>query len=78
MVQFIRLDMGFQLRLALAERLVFNLLGQERYVALDSAQIVSGLGDWFYRDHEETAARARLPRSVSQRSKSSFSEFAGR
>jgi len=39
-----------QLPLGLAERLVFDLLAQRR-LAVDSLQIVSGLADWFYKEH---------------------------
>jgi hypothetical protein len=41
----------FQLPFGLAERFVFNFVAQHRQVALDSKQIVSGLNDWFYREH---------------------------
>src|ERR1035437_362372 len=60
MVQFVWLAMKFQLRLALAERLVFNLFGQYRTIAIDAAQVVSGLGGWFYRDHARNSGNRQI------------------
>ena len=45
-------DHLLHLPLALAERLVFEVLAQHPNVALDSLQIASQIGgDWFFRDH---------------------------
>lgn len=52
-------DRYFQLPLGLAERLVFNLLAQRR-LAVDSLQIVSGLGDWFYKEHAANSGHKQV------------------
>jgi len=59
-VEFVRFGRTLQLRLALAERLSFNLLAEHGHIALDSAQIVSGLGDWFYRDHARNSGTRQI------------------
>jgi hypothetical protein len=41
----------FQLRLALSQRFLFNLLAENRGVALDAFQIAAGLSCRFYREH---------------------------
>jgi len=59
-VQCLRVGMKFQLHLALAERLVFNLFGQNRTIAMDAAQVVSGLGGWFFRDHARNSGNRQI------------------
>lgn len=41
----------FQIPLALSGRFVFNLLAENRSIALDAFQIAAGLNGWFYREH---------------------------
>jgi hypothetical protein len=49
-----------QLRLGLAERLLFDFLAQRR-IGVDSLQIVSGLsGDWFYREHATNSGHRQV------------------
>jgi len=50
-IQFAHDGSFLQLPLALPQRLAFDFLGQHRRIALDSSQIATGLGDWFYREH---------------------------
>jgi hypothetical protein len=41
---------------------VFDFLAQGRRIALDSSQIVAGLGGWFYRDHAENSGHKQVKR----------------
>ncbi len=50
-----------QLPFGLAERFVFDLLARRR-MAVDSLQIVSGLGDWFYREHASNSGHRQVKR----------------
>jgi hypothetical protein len=53
----------FQLPLGLAQRFVFDFLAQRR-IAVDSLQVVSGLGgDWFYREHASNSGQ-RQPKKI--------------
>jgi hypothetical protein len=49
-----------QLKIGMAERLVFDFLAQRR-IAVDSLQMVSGLaGDWFFREHASNSEQRQI------------------
>jgi len=52
----------FQLPLPLAQRFVFNFVAEHRQTAMDSSQIVSGLSDWFYREHAGNSGVRQITR----------------
>ncbi len=54
-IELLRGGERYQLRLALSQRFVFNLLAENRALALDAFQIAAGLSSHFYREHGRNA-----------------------
>lgn len=61
-VQLYRHDKSLQLPLSLSQRLFFNLLAENKDIALDAFQIVAGLNGRFYREHGLNAGMRQAPK----------------